>query len=48
VAVVVLGARSNTARFWETRHLVNWLTTRLPGLMVGRSGQPGSPNPDIH
>jgi D-alanyl-D-alanine endopeptidase (penicillin-binding protein 7) len=48
VAVVVLGARSNTARFWETRHLVNWLTTRLPGLTIGRSGQPGAPNPDIH
>lgn len=29
VAVVVLGARSNAARFWETRHLFNWLTERL-------------------
>jgi D-alanyl-D-alanine endopeptidase (penicillin-binding protein 7) len=25
VAVVVLGAHSNLARFWETRHLFNWL-----------------------
>lgn len=25
VAVVVLGAQSNAARFWETRHLFNWL-----------------------
>ena len=25
VAVVVLGARSNAGRFWETRHLFNWL-----------------------
>lgn len=25
VAVVVLGARSNAGRFWETRHLLNWL-----------------------
>lgn len=26
VAVVVLGARSNAGRFWETRHLFNWLS----------------------
>ena len=25
VALVVLGARSNAARFAETRHLFNWL-----------------------
>jgi len=34
VAVVVLGARSNPARFWETRHLVNWLAGRAPGLLA--------------
>jgi len=28
VAVVVLGAQSNTGRFWETRHLLNWLTDK--------------------
>jgi len=28
VAVVVLGARSNQGRFWETRHLFNWLSTQ--------------------
>jgi D-alanyl-D-alanine endopeptidase (penicillin-binding protein 7) len=28
VAVVVLGARSNPGRFWETRHLANWLTEK--------------------
>ena len=28
VAVVVLGAKSNPARFWETRHLFNWLTAK--------------------
>jgi D-alanyl-D-alanine endopeptidase (penicillin-binding protein 7) len=28
VAVVVLGAKSNQGRFWETRHLFNWLTTK--------------------
>lgn len=34
VAVVVLGARSNQGRFWETRHLFNWMsahTTKLLG-----------------
>ena len=28
VAVVVLGANSNTSRFWETRHLANWLSDK--------------------
>ena len=28
VAVVVLGARSNAGRFWETRHLFNWLSAK--------------------
>lgn len=28
VAVVVLGARSNAGRFWETRHLFNWFSTK--------------------
>jgi D-alanyl-D-alanine endopeptidase (penicillin-binding protein 7) len=28
VAVVVLGARSNPGRFWETRHLFNWLSDK--------------------
>ena len=32
VAVVVLGAKSNTGRFWETRHLFNWLTTKATEL----------------
>ncbi|MEW5983309.1 MAG: serine hydrolase [Acidobacteriota bacterium] len=36
VAVVVLGARSNAARFWETRHLFNWLMARLPVFATGR------------
>jgi D-alanyl-D-alanine carboxypeptidase len=26
VAVVVLGASSNPGRFWETRHIFNWLS----------------------
>jgi serine-type D-Ala-D-Ala endopeptidase (penicillin-binding protein 7) len=32
VAVVVLGARSNAGRFMETRHLFNWLNSRVAGL----------------
>jgi serine-type D-Ala-D-Ala endopeptidase (penicillin-binding protein 7) len=28
IAVVVLGARSNNGRFWETRHLFSWLNTK--------------------
>jgi len=34
VAVVVLGAKSNPARFWETRHLFNWLATKTPRLLA--------------
>jgi D-alanyl-D-alanine endopeptidase (penicillin-binding protein 7) len=32
VAVVVLGAQSNQGRFWETRHLFNWLNTHTQKL----------------
>ena len=32
VAVVVLGASSNTGRFWETRHLANWLSNKATDL----------------
>src|SRR3979490_1249806 len=34
LAVVVLGANSNSGRFWETRHLLEWLSdrTNLMGL----------------
>lgn len=34
VAVVVLGAKSNPARFWETRHLFNWLATKAPAIVA--------------
>jgi D-alanyl-D-alanine endopeptidase (penicillin-binding protein 7) len=34
VAVVVLGAKSNPARFWETRHVFNWLTTQASTLFT--------------
>jgi D-alanyl-D-alanine endopeptidase (penicillin-binding protein 7) len=35
VALVVLGARSNNGRFWETRHLLNWFSQRTGGLLGG-------------
>jgi D-alanyl-D-alanine endopeptidase (penicillin-binding protein 7) len=37
VAVVVLGARSNNGRFWETRHLFNWLSEKA-GVVLGKDG----------
>jgi D-alanyl-D-alanine endopeptidase (penicillin-binding protein 7) len=41
VAVVVLGAKSNQGRFWETRHLFNWLTTQSQKLFgFGQQPQP--------
>ena len=33
VAVVVLGAKSNAGRFWETRHLFNWLAAKAGNLI---------------
>ena len=35
VAVVVLGAKSNAGRFWETRHLFNWMTSKASELFAG-------------
>jgi D-alanyl-D-alanine endopeptidase (penicillin-binding protein 7) len=34
VAVVVLGAKSNAGRFWETRHLFNWLSAKAQDLFA--------------
>lgn len=34
VAVVVLGAYSNAGRFWETRHLFNWLSSKAQDLFA--------------
>ncbi len=34
VAVVVLGANSNTSRFWETRHLFNWLSAKATDIFA--------------
>lgn len=39
VAVVVLGAKSNASRFWETRHLFNWMSTRTKALLDGEAQQ---------
>jgi D-alanyl-D-alanine endopeptidase (penicillin-binding protein 7) len=33
VAVVVLGAKSNAGRFWETRHLFNWFSNKAQDLL---------------
>jgi D-alanyl-D-alanine endopeptidase (penicillin-binding protein 7) len=45
VAVVVLGAQSNAGRFWETRHLFNWLSGKAQEVFgtssaAQRSAQP--------
>jgi D-alanyl-D-alanine endopeptidase (penicillin-binding protein 7) len=32
VAVVVLGAKSNPGRFWETKHLINWMSEKASDL----------------
>ena len=42
VAFVVLGAKSNASRFWETRHLFNWMATRTKALLEGDFQQPPS------
>jgi D-alanyl-D-alanine endopeptidase (penicillin-binding protein 7) len=38
VAVVVLGAASNNGRFWETRHLFNWLSGKA-AVIFGKEQQ---------
>jgi serine-type D-Ala-D-Ala endopeptidase (penicillin-binding protein 7) len=45
VAVVVLGARSNAGRFWETRHLLNWFSTKAEDLLGGRLEAAPLPGP---
>jgi D-alanyl-D-alanine endopeptidase (penicillin-binding protein 7) len=39
VAVVVLGARSNPGRFWETRHLFNWMNDKAASIFVAKEQQ---------
>ena len=45
VAVVVLGARSNTGRFNETRNLLSWLSTKAHDLF-GRREPDRAPDAD--
>jgi serine-type D-Ala-D-Ala endopeptidase (penicillin-binding protein 7) len=40
VAVVVLGAKSNAGRFWETRHLFNWLSGKAQELVGTKPESP--------
>ena len=40
VAVVVLGAKSNPGRFWETRHLFNWISTKASDWFAPVVAQP--------
>ena len=42
VAFVVLGAKSNASRFWETRHLFNWMASRTKALLEGDFQQPAA------
>ena len=39
VAVVVLGAGSNNGRFWETRHLFNWLAEKASDVFAKEQEQ---------
>ena len=39
VAVVVLGANSNLGRFWETRHLANWLSDKASDIFAKNQDQ---------
>jgi D-alanyl-D-alanine endopeptidase (penicillin-binding protein 7) len=43
VAVVVLGAKSNAGRFWETRHLFNWLSSKANELLGGTAVEAAAP-----
>ncbi|HXT69912.1 MAG TPA: serine hydrolase [Vicinamibacterales bacterium] len=45
VAVVVLGASNSTTRFWEARHLFNWVVGRWAGISGGE--QPSGPALEI-
>jgi serine-type D-Ala-D-Ala endopeptidase (penicillin-binding protein 7) len=40
VAFVILGAKTNASRFWETRHLFNWMASRTKALLEGDFQQP--------
>ena len=42
VAVVILGAKSNAGRFWETRHLFNWVSAKAQDLLGGMPAEPAA------
>ena len=44
VAVVVLGAKSNAGRFWETRHLFNWMSSKAQELLGGTPAEAATAN----
>ena len=46
VAFVVLGAKTNASRFWETRHLFNWMATRTKALLEGDFQAPSQQHQD--
>ena len=44
IAVVVLGAKSSASRFWDTRHLFNWLSEKgIPASIVSANSRGLSP-----
>jgi D-alanyl-D-alanine endopeptidase (penicillin-binding protein 7) len=45
VAVVVLGAKSSAVRFWETRHLFNWMKTKAADLVGSAPVQTAAAQP---
>ena len=46
IAVVVLGAKSSASRFWDTRHLFNWLSEKgIPASIVSANSAPVSTLP---
>ena len=45
VAVVVLGARSNAARFMETRNLFSWLSVKASTIFATKTGPVAVPQP---
>jgi D-alanyl-D-alanine endopeptidase (penicillin-binding protein 7) len=43
IAVVVLGAADSATRFWEARHLFDWVVGRTQGLVGGEQPKPAGP-----
>lgn len=43
VAVVVLGAANSATRFWEARHLFNWVVGKAQGVIGTADARPIAP-----